>query len=38
LLGLCGMLFIAKPESQVQPGVLLAFAAGVAFAPCLEEY
>ncbi|MFT6640596.1 MAG: drug/metabolite transporter (DMT)-like permease, partial [Flavobacteriaceae bacterium] len=31
-LGLCGMLLIAKPGVSIEPGVLLAVAAGVAFA------
>jgi drug/metabolite transporter (DMT)-like permease len=32
VLGLCGMLLIAKPGMSFEPGILLAVAAGVAFA------
>lgn len=32
LLGVCGMLIIAKPGGAVEPGIILAIAAGVAFA------
>ena len=32
VLGICGVLIIAKPGRSIEPGVLLAIAAGVAFA------
>lgn len=32
LLGLCGMLLIVRPGTAIEPGILLAIAAGVAFA------